>query len=48
MVGIIQMFTKQDVMPLYGALLDTMEGSMTHKTTTHTEEGISIVQRESR
>jgi hypothetical protein len=35
-------------MPLYGTLLDTMEGSMTHKKTTCTEEEISIVWRESR
>jgi hypothetical protein len=42
-MGIIQRLTKQDVRPLYGALLNMMEGSMTHKATTCTEEEISIV-----
>jgi hypothetical protein len=48
MMGIIQMFTKQDMMPLHRALLDAMESSAAYKASTHTEEQIGVVQGESR
>jgi hypothetical protein len=48
MMGIIQTFTKQDMMPLHRALLNMMESSAAYKVLTCTEEQIGVVQGELR
>jgi hypothetical protein len=45
---IVQMFAQQDVMPLYRALLYTVNGCTTYKASTSTEEEVGIVKRELR
>jgi hypothetical protein len=42
MMGIIQTFTKQDMMPLHRVLLYTMKSNAAYKAMTCTEEEIGI------
>jgi hypothetical protein len=46
MMRVVSTFTKQDVMPFHKALLCTMNGIATHKTTTYAKEQVCIVRRE--
>jgi hypothetical protein len=48
MMRIVQMFAKQNVMPLYRALLYAMNGGTTYKALTSTEEEVGVIGRESR
>jgi hypothetical protein len=45
---IVQTFAKQDVIPLYRALLYMMNSCTTYKALTSTEEEVGIVRKELR
>jgi hypothetical protein len=46
MMGIVQLFTEQNVRSLHRTLLDLVKSGMAHEAMTHAEEQVGVVGRQ--